>query len=96
MSPIAAAVAQGVGVVAGALLVKNLLDAEAKKPMAGGFPRCPRCNGAGRTECLCTRWSDKDYGCRSCGGSGRMRCNSCGGSGTGRPIPAQVRAGRGQ
>ncbi|KAM0935905.1 hypothetical protein DsansV1_C27g0197771 [Dioscorea sansibarensis] len=79
--------ATGLGVLAGAMLVKSVME---QRPMAGGWPRCPSCNGTGRVACLCSRWSDGDIGCRTCAGSGRMACSSCGGSGTGRPIPAQV------
>ncbi|GMN49243.1 hypothetical protein TIFTF001_018407 [Ficus carica] len=80
-------VATGLSVLAGAVLVKSVMD---QKPMAGPFPRCLSCNGTGRVTCLCSRWSDGDVGCRTCAGSGRMACSSCGGSGTGRPIPAQI------
>ncbi|KAE8648678.1 uncharacterized protein LOC105435558 [Cucumis sativus] len=79
--------ATGLSVLAGAVLVKSVMD---HKPMAGSFPRCPSCNGSGRVPCLCSRWSDGDIGCRTCSGSGRMFCSSCGGSGTGRPIPSQI------
>ncbi|GAU16647.1 hypothetical protein TSUD_325970 [Trifolium subterraneum] len=79
--------ATGLSVLAGAVLVKSVLD---QKPMAGPFPRCPSCNGTGRVPCLCSRWSDGDVGCSTCSGSGRMGCSSCGGSGTGRPLPARI------
>ncbi|XP_047324464.1 chaperone protein DnaJ [Impatiens glandulifera] len=82
--------ATGLSVLAGAALVKSVID---RNPMAGGpgqFPRCPSCNGTGRIPCMCNRWSDSDVGCRACSGSGRMPCNSCGGTGTGRPIPVQL------
>ncbi|MQM23482.1 hypothetical protein Taro_056546 [Colocasia esculenta] len=83
--------ATGLGVLAGAMLVKSAMDS---KPMAGGgaggWPRCATCNGTGRVACLCSRWSDGDVGCRTCAGSGRMACSSCGGTGTGRPIPVQL------
>lgn len=80
-------VATGLSVLAGAALVKSVMD---QKPMAGPFDRCPSCNGTGRVTCMCTRWSDGDVGCRTCAGSGRMACRSCGGTGTGRPLPVQV------
>ncbi|XP_042497159.1 uncharacterized protein LOC122075985 [Macadamia integrifolia] len=87
MSPIVASqLATGLGVLAGAVLVKSVLE----KPMASQWPRCPSCNGTGRVTCMCTRWSDGDVGCRTCSGSGRMACSSCGGTGTGRPIPGQL------
>ncbi|TKY59896.1 hypothetical protein E2542_SST16990 [Spatholobus suberectus] len=76
--------ATGLSVLAGAVLVKSVMD---HNPM---LPRCPTCNGTGRVTCLCSRWSDSDIGCRTCAGSGRMNCSSCGGTGTGRPIPARV------
>ncbi|BBN16276.1 hypothetical protein MPTK1_7g04940 [Marchantia polymorpha subsp. ruderalis] len=84
--------AQGIGVIAGAWAIKSIMDAENEKPMAGGYSRCPTCNGSRRVPCLCNRWSDKDVGCSTCSGSGQMRCNSCGGSGTGRPLPVQIQA----
>ncbi|KAF5746440.1 hypothetical protein HS088_TW06G00611 [Tripterygium wilfordii] len=79
--------ATGLTVLAGAALVKSLMD---QNPMPGQFPRCSSCNGTGRVTCMCNRWSDGDSGCRTCAGSGRMACNSCGGSGTGRPLPVQL------
>lgn len=79
--------ATGLSVLAGAVLVKSVMD---QKPMAGTLRRCPTCNGTGRVSCMCSRWSDGDVGCRTCAGSGRMACSSCGGSGTGRPIPVQI------
>ncbi|RWR79981.1 drought-induced protein 1 [Cinnamomum micranthum f. kanehirae] len=92
MGPIVVAsqLATGLGVLAGAMLVKTVM--EQKPPMAGGWTRCATCNGTGRVSCLCSRWSDGDVGCRTCAGSGRMACNSCGGTGTGRPIPVQISA----
>ncbi|RRT37099.1 hypothetical protein B296_00033738 [Ensete ventricosum] len=85
--------ATGLGVLAGAAIVKSVVE---NRPMAGGWPRCPSCNGSGRVACLCSRWSDGDIGCRSCAGSGMMLCRSCGGSGSGRPLPIQIpmRSGR--
>ncbi|TKY47768.1 hypothetical protein E2542_SST29829 [Spatholobus suberectus] len=79
--------ATGLSVLAGAVLVKSVMD---QKPMAGPFRRCPTCNGTGRVTCLCSRWSDGDVGCSTCAGSGRMACSSCGGTGTGRPLPAKI------
>ncbi|XVF43709.1 hypothetical protein PTKIN_Ptkin02bG0062300 [Pterospermum kingtungense] len=80
-------VATGLSVLAGAALVKSVMD---QKPMAGPFQRCPTCNGTGRVTCICSRWSDGDVGCATCAGSGRRACSSCGGSGTGRPLPVQI------
>ncbi|XP_076928682.1 uncharacterized protein LOC143596918 [Bidens hawaiensis] len=85
--------ATGLSVIAGAALLKSVMD---HNPMmgpgsgSGQFPRCSSCNGTGRVSCLCNRWSDGDGGCRTCAGSGRMTCNSCGGSGTGRPLPVRI------
>ncbi|KAH0466528.1 uncharacterized protein LOC110114691 [Dendrobium catenatum] len=93
MAPLVLAtqVATGLGVVAGAMLVKAAAEGRLLPPMSGrGSPRCPTCKGTGRVDCFCSRWSDGDVGCRTCAGSGRMACNSCGGSGTGRPIPARI------
>ncbi|XP_078433909.1 chaperone protein dnaJ-like protein [Wolffia australiana] len=80
-------VVSGLGFLAGAALLKAAMES---KPMAGGWPRCAKCNGTGRVACLCSRWSDGDVGCRACAGSGRAACNACGGSGTGRPVPVQL------
>ncbi|KAJ6801474.1 uncharacterized protein M6B38_159240 [Iris pallida] len=82
----ASQLATGLGVLAGAMLVKSAM--ERGEPMAGGS--CPTCNGTGRVACMCSRWSDGDVGCRTCAGSGRMGCSSCGGSGTGRPLPVRL------
>ncbi|KAK7359375.1 hypothetical protein VNO77_01333 [Canavalia gladiata] len=79
--------ATGLSVLAGAVLVKSVME---QNPMAKHSPRCASCNGTGRVTCFCTRWSDRDIGCRTCAGSGRMSCSSCGGTGTGRPIPARI------
>ncbi|XP_065046214.1 uncharacterized protein LOC135677756 [Musa acuminata AAA Group] len=84
---LASQLAAGLGVLAGAAIVKSAMESG---PMAGGLPRCATCNGTGRVACLCSRWSDGDVGCRSCVGSGMMLCRSCGGSGSGRPLPIQV------
>ncbi|KAI9084295.1 hypothetical protein K1719_033802 [Acacia pycnantha] len=46
MGPLVATqLATGLGVLAGAVLVKSVMD---QKPMAGPFPRCPTCNGSGQ------------------------------------------------
>jgi DnaJ-class molecular chaperone len=83
--------ATGIGVIAGAMIVKNAMDQNSMRSMTtSSRPRCATCNGTGRVTCLCTRWSDEDIGCRTCAGSGRMACRSCGGSGTGRPLPVQL------
>ncbi|KAJ7560817.1 hypothetical protein O6H91_03G001400 [Diphasiastrum complanatum] len=82
-----------VGLLAGAWVVKSLEEGEAKMVMMRkGYPQCPTCKGTKKVPCLCTRWSDKDFGCRTCDGKGSMVCNSCGGSGTGRRISASVHA----
>ncbi|KAK8923697.1 hypothetical protein KSP39_PZI019449 [Platanthera zijinensis] len=94
-------VASDLGAVAGAMIVKAaeirfLLLPESS---GGGWKkRCPKCSGTGKMECLCSRWSDGDRGCRTCGGSGRMACNNCRGSGSGSskfaPIRVSSRSGR--
>ncbi|XP_057542078.1 uncharacterized protein LOC130820642 [Amaranthus tricolor] len=81
--------ATGLSVIAGAALVKSMMD---QKPMSGPLPRCPTCKGSGRVSCICSRWSDGDVGCGRCSGSGQMTCSSCGGSGMGQPLPVQVTA----
>ena len=35
---------------------------------------CSMCDGTGRTECMCTRWSDDGEGCSSCGYTGVNVC----------------------
>ncbi|KAG9139577.1 hypothetical protein Leryth_016345 [Lithospermum erythrorhizon] len=80
----------GFSLVAGAVFVKSIMDQNSNMFGPGQFPRCPSCNGTGRVPCMCSRWSDGDFGCRTCSGSGRMGCSSCGGSGTGRPLPSQL------
>jgi hypothetical protein len=54
------------------------------------LPECPRCEGTGFTECLCTRWSDGDTGCSACRGSGRMPCPGCGGGGRATPLRQEL------
>ncbi|KAJ3675774.1 hypothetical protein LUZ60_004816 [Juncus effusus] len=92
MGPVALAsqLAAGIGVLAGAVIVKNAMDSQSSSVATWTPPRCATCNGTGRTTCMCTRWSDGDVGCRTCSGSGRMACRNCGGSGTGRPMPVQL------
>ncbi|KAH6777499.1 chaperone protein dnaJ-like protein [Perilla frutescens var. hirtella] len=86
-------VATGLSVLAGAVIVKQVMN-ETSMMGSGRATRCPSCNGSGRVKCLCSRWSDHDAGCRSCGGSVRMTCSSCGGTGTGRPISVRIPASR--
>lgn len=38
---------------------------------------CSYCEGTGRTECQCTRWSDDGEGCASCGYTGVSICPAC-------------------
>lgn len=47
---------------------------------------CPNCEGRRVEPCVCTRWSDGDAGCSSCGNSGMMACRACRGGGTAVPI----------
>ena len=42
---------------------------------------CSMCEGTGRTECSCTRWSDDGEGCSSCGYTGVRVCPACRGGG---------------
>lgn len=58
------------------------------------LPECPRCEGTGFTECVCTRWSDGDVGCASCRGTGKAVCPSCGGGGHATPIRQEVHVHR--
>eukprot|EP00897_Mesotaenium_endlicherianum_P007121 jgi/Mesen1/6437/ME000033S05725 len=97
MAPVAAAqvIIQGIGFVASAVALKTYLDQEAAMtPPSSNL--CPTCSGTRRVPCLCSRWSDGDVGCSTCGGSGNMTCSSCGGSGTGRPLPARLHISRSQ
>eukprot|EP00850_Spirogloea_muscicola_P000672 SM000002S05752 [mRNA] locus=s2:2065751:2066237:+ [translate_table: standard] len=96
MSPAALAaspalLAQGIGFVAGAVAFKALLDRDSAAASVASNP-CPSCHGSRTVPCLCTKWSDNDVGCSSCGGSGRMSCRSCGGSGTRKPLPVRIDA----
>jgi hypothetical protein len=54
------------------------------------LPECPRCEGTGFTECVCTRWSDGDFGCSSCHGTGKMPCPGCGGGGRATPLRQEI------
>ncbi|KAG6405707.1 hypothetical protein SASPL_133299 [Salvia splendens] len=94
MDPIALTqvAAMGVSVLAGAVLVKQVMETSMMD--SGRTPRCPVCNGSGRVKCLCSRWSDGDAGCRTCHGSVRMTCGSCGGTRTGSPISVRIHASR--
>ncbi|MED6172498.1 hypothetical protein PIB30_050644 [Stylosanthes scabra] len=90
MAPIVLSqLATGLSVLAGAIIVRSVMD---QNPMAGpgSIPRYPTCNGTDTVTYLCVRWSDRDTGCRTCAGLGRMACSSCGGSGTGRPLSAKI------
>lgn len=40
--------------------------------------------------CPCTRWSDGDAGCGTCGGTAAAPCPSCGGNGRARRVMARV------
>ncbi|KAK8943605.1 hypothetical protein KSP40_PGU020880 [Platanthera guangdongensis] len=97
----ASKVASDIGAVAGAMIVKAAEIRFLRLPESSGVgwkKRCPKCSGTGKMECLCSRWSDGDRGCRTCRGSGRMACNNCRGSGSGSckfaPIRVSVRSGR--
>jgi hypothetical protein len=52
---------------------------------------CPSCEGTGFESCHCTRWSDGDVGCSSCGHTGRMVCRACRGGGRAVPIKVSIR-----
>lgn len=52
---------------------------------------CPVCSGTGFETCLCTRWSDGDYGCSTCSKTGYMRCRACSGGGTAVPLAMKIR-----
>mmetsp|Transcript_17205 Transcript_17205/g.27634 ORF Transcript_17205/g.27634 Transcript_17205/m.27634 type:complete len:510 (-) Transcript_17205:40-1569(-) len=42
---------------------------------------CPMCEGTGKTECACVRWSGDGEGCSSCGYTGIRNCPACRGGG---------------
>eukprot|EP00898_Chlorokybus_atmophyticus_P008661 jgi/Chlat1/8797/Chrsp90S08117 len=88
--------AQAAGLVLGVMMVREQLMPQPPRMSKrdSHVPSCPRCNGSGREECFCNRWSDGDVGCSSCVGTGMTACRSCGGSGTGRPIPVKLRVDR--
>ena len=90
-------VQQGVaaGVILGGFVASGGLDQISGEGMGGGEedeegrPRgmqdpnetCPMCEGTGKTECACVRWSDDDEGCSSCGYTGIRNCPACRGGG---------------
>ncbi|GJY61442.1 hypothetical protein Tco_0462099 [Tanacetum coccineum] len=56
-------IATGLSVLAGAALLKSVMD---QNPMmgpgsgSGSGQKCLSCNGTGRVSCMCNRWSDGD------------------------------------
>ncbi|GJT98352.1 hypothetical protein Tco_1093870 [Tanacetum coccineum] len=83
--------ATGISMLAGEAVVKSVMDqCNMVGPGSDRFPKCACCNGSGRVNCLCNRWSDGDRGCKACAGLGHMVCSSCGGGGTGHPLPVQI------
>ncbi|GJP30687.1 hypothetical protein CLOM_g4541 [Closterium sp. NIES-68] len=83
-----ALIAQCIGLAAGAIAMKSMMDHEAS--MAPPMNPCATCHGTRKIPCMCNKWSDGDVGCGTCNGSGRMLCSSCGGSGKGRPAQARI------
>lgn len=77
--------------VAAYVLSKQMDAAEQDQLQTTSRRPCPNCSGSGYEACHCTRWSDGDVGCSSCGRSGMMKCRSCGGGGTAVPIKVTVR-----
>lgn len=78
----------GAGILA--LLSSERVAVEQDRTRSESEP-CPRCNGRGVEECMCTRWSDGDAGCSACGRSGFMKCRSCGGGGTAVPLLSTIK-----
>lgn len=72
-------------------LSKQITAAEQEELQTTTRRPCPTCSGSGYEACHCTRWSDGDVGCSTCGRSGMMKCRSCGGGGTAVPIKVSIR-----
>lgn len=51
---------------------------------------CPMCEGTGKTECACARWSDDGEGCASCGYTGIRICPACRGGGRAVRITVEI------
>eukprot|EP00878_Enallax_costatus_P000343 GHUV01000424.1.p1 GENE.GHUV01000424.1~~GHUV01000424.1.p1 ORF type:complete len:143 (+),score=22.98 GHUV01000424.1:257-685(+) len=77
--------------VAAYYLSKHMDSVEQDQLQTTSRRPCPTCSGSGYEACHCTRWSDGDVGCSSCGRSGVMKCRSCGGGGTAVPIKVTIR-----
>ena len=78
---VAAAVILGGFVVTGGLEELGLGKKEERDFREDPDEPCNMCEGTGRTECACTRWSDDGEGCESCGYSGVTFCPACRGGG---------------
>eukprot|EP00210_Caulerpa_lentillifera_P001752 g1682.t1 len=71
-------------VLSALIIAKHLLALEQNQ--VENRQSCARCNGTGLEPCLCTRWSDRDFGCPSCNHTGLMKCKACGGGGKAVPL----------
>lgn len=77
------------GLLIGALLVSRELSMQ-EQAKDENSEVCSTCRGTGRVPCVCTRWSDNDVGCGSCGNSGLAVCRDCNGGGTKVPVARAV------
>ena len=78
---LAAAVILGGFVATGGLEELGLGGEEEKDFREDPSEPCSMCEGTGRTECACMRWSEDGEGCESCGYSGVTFCPACRGGG---------------
>ena len=90
-------VQQGVaaGVILGGFVVSGGLEqisGNDESPRGPEDPNeaCPMCEGTGKTECACARWSDDGEGCASCGYTGIRICPACRGGGRAVRITVEI------
>ena len=72
------------------LAVEDWRAGRTRAEQESGEP-CANCGGTGVVDCMCTRWSDGDAGCGSCGYTTKTACTACGGGGNASPIALYIR-----